>query len=382
MSLVKRPKMTEKKVAANERNRKLSHGPVTEEGRARIRAAHLRHGFYAQAEEVVLRDLGEDPAQFQELLEGLWKTYQPADAAQEGLVIHLTRETWQMNRADRMQEGCVARLAQEANSRRQDRLHAQAMRLKITEERFKRLVQRVARENFVTTPEDLEKVKNLHQEGVLKEMGEMVVDLFYELRPPGAGQDAVDPDEKNRKVLIRIKEIFGLNSDTPPGVKIAQASSPAPGSPLIVGAALPGPPDPSTVRCESDHRAPEIKDAGAAQSVKKEPRALSPEQAAREMARQLLENILTRQVESCKAQRQAVLKESVNGPSPYERAAEIAPTHPNALLMRRMQDSHFREVRRVTNLLLKLKRHQNKMEALKGNDQETPRSTEQAGGAL
>ena len=74
--------------------------------------------------------------------------------------------------------------------------------------------------------------------------------------------------------------------------------------------------------------------------------------------RQLLENILTRQVEACEAQRKAILKESLKGPSPYERAAEIAPTHPRAMHLRRMQDSYFREVRRVTNLLLKLKRYQ------------------------
>jgi len=90
---------------------------------------------------------------------------------------------------------------------------------------------------------------------------------------------------------------------------------------------------------------------------------------ARERARHLLENILRRQVEICEEQRKAILKESVKGPSPYERAAEIAPTHPNARLMRRMQDSNFREIRRVTNLLLKLKRHQRKMEAL-GQDDE------------
>jgi 3-methyladenine DNA glycosylase Tag len=43
---------------------------------------------------------------------------------------------------------------------------------------------------------------------------------------------------------------------------------------------------------------------------------------------------------------------------------EIAPTHPNARLMRRMQDSNFRKFRRIINLLLKLKRHERKMEAL------------------
>ena len=79
--------------------------------------------------------------------------------------------------------------------------------------------------------------------------------------------------------------------------------------------------------------------------------------------RQILEHILSRQVEICEAQRQATLRESLTGPSPYERAAEIAPTHRNASLMRRMQDSNFRQVWRVTNLLLKIKRQAREEEA-------------------
>ena len=35
-----------------------------------------------------------------------------------------------------------------------------------------------------------------------------------------------------------------------------------------------------------------------------------------------------------------------------------------------MQDSNFREVRRVTNLLLKIKRHQRKREALEQDDEQ------------
>jgi len=69
-------------------------------------------------------------------------------------------------------------------------------------------------------------------------------------------------------------------------------------------------------------------------------------------------------VETCEAQRKALVKESVKGPSPYERAAEIAPTHPHARVMRRMQDSNLREVRRLTNLLLRIKRYECQMLAL------------------
>jgi hypothetical protein len=162
MSLIKKHEMTEKQLAANRRNQKLCHVPLTDEGRERIRAAHLRHGFYAPAEEVAMRALGEDPAHFQELVEGLWETYNPNDAAQEGMVIRLARALWLMNRAARMQEGCAVRQAQEVSSGRQDRVHARMMRLKMTEDRLGQLAHAVAYEHYVTTPADLEKMKNLH----------------------------------------------------------------------------------------------------------------------------------------------------------------------------------------------------------------------------
>jgi hypothetical protein len=335
MSLIKKNEMTQKQLAANRRNQRLCHGPVTDGGRERIRAAHLRHGFYAQSEEVALRALGEDPAHFQELVEGLWGTYTPTDAMQEGLVIRMARAMWLMNRADRMQEGYAVRQAQEVSVGREDRMHVQMMRLKMTAESLRRLMQSVEREDYVTSHADLEKMKNLHQEGELKDMGEIALALFYQLEPPGTHEECLDKNEMARRALVRIKDIFGLNSDVPPKPKVAGDPSPP---------ALP--------------------------PVEQFPKISAAEWEARQRPRQLLENILRRQAEICEAQRKVILKESLAGPSPYERAAEIAPTHPNARLMRRMQDSNFREVRRLTNLLLKLKRHQRKMEALERENEQ------------
>jgi len=85
--------MTERKVAANARNRKLAHGPATPEGRERVRAASLRHGFHARAEETAMRALGEAPDQYQELLEGLWKTYQPTNGTRiTDLLLEIKRQ--------------------------------------------------------------------------------------------------------------------------------------------------------------------------------------------------------------------------------------------------------------------------------------------------
>ena len=98
------------------------------------------------------------------------------------------------------------------------------------------------------------------------------------------------------------------------------------------------------------------------------PKITEEDWIARERARKLLRNILTRQVEVCESQRKALLKESLAGPSPYELAAEVAPSPGDALLMRRMQDANIREVRRLTNLLLKIKRRERKVEGLEASE--------------
>ena len=366
MSLTKKRRMTEKRLVAIRRNQKLTHGRATEERHKHIRAALLRHGYDVQAEEVAMRALGENPAHFQELLEALWETYQPSDAAQEGLVIQLAQATWLMNRAVRMQEGYAVRLAQEVNSGRADRLHARMTRLTITAECLGRLVQSVARRHYVTPPEDLEKMKGLHQEGVLKDMGEIALTLFYELQAPGTGPDGVDPQEQARNALQRIKEIFGLTSDCAPPPRPAPGFGPTQGSPYPIAPDF-CPAPPARPATPEQVTPPPEEDEEEEEQDERYPNITPAEWEAREGLRQLLENILTRYVEICREQRKALLKESVKGPSPYERAAEIAPTHPNAMLMRRIQDSYFREVRRVTNLLLKLKRFEVKMATLQGN---------------
>jgi hypothetical protein len=360
MSLVKKPEMTEKKVAANRRNQNLCNPPVVDERRERIRAALRRFGYNVQAEEIAMRALGEAPADFEELLEALWEEWNPVGGLQEGVVIRLARALWLANRADRMQEGYALRQAHDVNSGRQDRLHAQMMRLRITADRLRLLVQSVAREHYVTTPADLEKMKNLHQDG------EIALALFYQLQAPGTGEDGVDRNEQARRALVRIKEIFGLHTDSPPQVNVTRNSSSPQESQHNAQGGTVRDASPAHVEVAPDFspaRA-DLKVGATPENDKRYPNITEAEWEARERPRQLLENILTRQADACEAQRKAVLKESLKGPSPYERAAEIAPTHPNARVMRRMQDSNLREVRRLTNLLLRIKRYERQMQAL------------------
>lgn len=104
MSLTKRPKMTEKKIASSRANGRRSRGARTLQGRARAAAANLRHGFYSQDQNEILVALGEDPERFEYLVDSLTEIWQPANQMEMRLVMRLARAMWRMDRADRIQE--------------------------------------------------------------------------------------------------------------------------------------------------------------------------------------------------------------------------------------------------------------------------------------
>ena len=349
MSLVKKSEMTEKQLAANRRNQKLCNVPVADERRERIRAALRRSGYNVQAEEIAMRALGEDPADFQESLEALWEEWNPVGALQEGVVIRLARVMWLMNRADRSQEGYAVRRAQSADHGRDNRLHARMMRLKMTVQTLRSLARSVACWHYVTTRDDLEVMKKLHQEGVTAEMGEIAMDLFYQLQEPDTDKEGVSEEEMYRGAVNSFRSVFGIGPIESPVEMLSPTG------------------DHMVIRPEGYEEADGSPDGEEVEDSDKDdryPKITEGDWKARERARKLLRNILSRQAEACETQRKALLKESVTGPSAYERAAEIAPTHPDARVMRRMQDSNLREVRRLTNLLLKIKGYERKMQAL------------------
>jgi hypothetical protein len=201
-------------------------------------------------------------------------------------------------------------------------------------------------------------MKSLHREGEVKEMGEIALALFYQLQGPGApgpgeqdeGGRRSDSEADVRKVVVKIREIFGVRTSGPePEAEVAPASS-------------------QPQESQQGGRTADLQNRSALLATEAEEEgppsdSTSAEWEAREPVRQLLEHILSRQVDICEAQRNSTLKESLMGPSPYERAAEIAPTHRNATLMQRMEDSNFRQVARATSLLMRMKRHERQMEA-------------------
>ena len=364
MSLVKSPRLTEKRRAALRRNSELSSGPKTAAGLARIRQAHWRHGLYSQEEGDALLVLGEDPAAFEELREGLCWKWNPTDILEEQLIARLARAVWLADRADRMQEGQTLRQARQVNRSREGRLHANLMRLKMTSESLRMLAAAVSRKHYVTQPTDLDLMLNLLRDGATTDLGEIALALFYQLEPPGAGKPHVmTPEEREAEVraaVVRFRAVFGLypkpaNSPAQGGVAPHPANASAPAgenAAAVQGSVAPeaGPPAvpaPSEEPAGNESQYPAITEA---------------EWAAREPVRHLLEHILKRLARACQAERQAILQEGLKGPSRYERAAEIAPVETRGLGMHRLEDFGFRQIWRITNLLMKMKRQDLELE--------------------
>ena len=92
--------MTSKlKIEANRLNAQHSTGPTTPEGRAAVRLNGLKYGLYAET--LVLP--GEDPAEFEALLDRLHAEHQPATPTEELFVSQLALASWRQKRVQRME---------------------------------------------------------------------------------------------------------------------------------------------------------------------------------------------------------------------------------------------------------------------------------------
>ncbi len=187
MSLTRRPTMTAKRIAANRANGKLSRPPRTAGARARKEAAKVRHGFYAHGQSEVLLALGEDPVQFQELLDSLFETWQPENLQEMTLVLRLARAVWRMDRADRIQESLLVEQVHRPLSLPtpldilNDHVWVLANRALI-------LADRVCKQGYFTGPEDFQAYREIYgkEPDAGHEEGPAILLSMGRLRKPGA----------------------------------------------------------------------------------------------------------------------------------------------------------------------------------------------------
>ena len=90
---------SERQNEANRQNAQKSTGPSTPEGRAAVSLNGLKYGLYAQT--LILP--GEDPAEFDALLDRFHAEYQPSTPTEEAFVSQIVMATWRRARIQRME---------------------------------------------------------------------------------------------------------------------------------------------------------------------------------------------------------------------------------------------------------------------------------------
>jgi hypothetical protein len=90
---------SELQIEANRLNAQKSTGPSTPEGRAAVRLNGLKYGLYAET--LILP--GEDPAEFDAMLDRLDAEHQPATPTEEIFVSQLAMASWRRLRVQRME---------------------------------------------------------------------------------------------------------------------------------------------------------------------------------------------------------------------------------------------------------------------------------------
>src|SRR5437899_8223473 len=91
--------LTGRQIEATRPNARHSTGPSTPEGRAAVRLNGLKHGLCAET--IVVP--GEDPAEFEAMLEAYRAEYQPATRSAEFLVRQVAMADWRLLRLYRIE---------------------------------------------------------------------------------------------------------------------------------------------------------------------------------------------------------------------------------------------------------------------------------------
>jgi hypothetical protein len=94
--------ISSRKLAANRANAQKSTGPRSPESKEKVALNAIKHGLCGRFQVL----LGEDQAEYDDLLRRFMEAEKPVDDVERELVAKMVRHTWLSERAIRFQEGC------------------------------------------------------------------------------------------------------------------------------------------------------------------------------------------------------------------------------------------------------------------------------------
>ena len=123
MPLIRKRSST-KAIAANRKNSQVSTGPHIMTGGA----PNLQHGIFAKVDPFIMRELGEDPAEYTALREEVLKSLAPQDAMERALGEQMVNLLWRQRRLHRGEAGQQAEQRRTLKLQRQHKLASEGRR--------------------------------------------------------------------------------------------------------------------------------------------------------------------------------------------------------------------------------------------------------------
>ena len=375
MSLIPKPTMTDKNRTAHQRNGRQSRGAATPAGKERNRAAHLRHGFYSQQREEALCAFGEDPAELAALISDTCAEWRPANGFQARVSERLARLLWRMDRAERIQESLAVGQLRQHQQRREE--VALALRRETTPRiDILSLLEEGASHPRYYTPRGYFRMFSEAFGKHLHEAEKEILELMHRLRKPQASGPQVGP---------RSARPVGTPSATPPGAILPSAASAVvphlldkQGNPL--GEVVPEERAASRTVTVEESAADDLlgdlaewDDDDFALPWPKIPVAQGPE---RDELRENLDQLANRLRGAVQEALDAELQPQEAPLTPIDRDELLAAPHRHGQLMRREEESCFRQFMRLGNFLMKIQNHATKQAENEGSSGYIDENTE------
>ncbi len=201
MSLVKKPEMTEKNLAAHRANGQKTQGPVTPEGKANSAAANLRHGFYCQAPNRALAALGEDPEEYAGLMNSLENNL--VEGLEAELKQRIGHAFWRMRRAERVQDGLALKRIKTAQEIHKTATQPQLLRAHENLERYEEMATALRRRGNGPTPGEIQAFVRHFDDDPSEEMKE----FFVLLKSLNKLEEGPERKAALRKARAQVREL-------------------------------------------------------------------------------------------------------------------------------------------------------------------------------
>jgi len=379
MALTQKPTMTDKNRTAHQRNGRQSRGAATPQGKERSRAAHLRHGFYSQQREEALRALGEDPAELAALIESTRAEWRPTSDFQDRLTERMARLWWRTERAERIQESLAARKMEERQKRRQERALELRYRLAPQQDLLGMLVEDSAQPRFY--------VPNLFFHLFHDSFGDKVEGarkdillLMHRLRKPqgplprrGPGGESPAGAPVSRGTGAAVTGARSEVSTSPLDRQVRRESTTAaaactPAAPVeavcppgkSVGGACPQGGAVPAPEADEDQYLIDMEELDDDDFPIPWPQTPVAEGAERKELSEALRVLARNELDAVHAALDPQIEEQEKPLTEIEQDEVQATPHKQAELMRRQEDSCFRQFMRLANLLLKMQKQEAK----------------------